>query len=68
MNTKHVQCVEDLEVFRRAYALSLDVHKVSLTFPKMEQYALALQLRRSSKSVCANIMEGFARQRQSSAE
>jgi four helix bundle protein len=52
--------VWDLEVFRRAYGLSLDVHRVSLTFAKIEQFGgLADQLRRSSKSVCANLAEGF---------
>ena len=58
----------DLKVFQASYQLALDIHKVSLTFPKIEQYALADQLRRSSKSVCANIAEGFARQRASKAE
>lgn len=60
--------VEDLDVFQRAYALSLAVHKESLNFPKIEQYALADQLRRSSKSVCANLAEGYSRQRASSAD
>jgi four helix bundle protein len=53
---------EDLEVFRRAYALSLEVHRVSLGFPRIEQWALADQIRRASKSICANLVEGFARQ------
>ena len=54
---------EDLDVFRRAYALSLELHRASLTFPKIEQYAgLADQLRRSSKSVCGLIVEGSGRQ------
>ena len=60
---------EDLEVFRRAYGVSLEVHRISLDFPKVEQYGgLADQLRRSSKSVCALIAEGSGRQRSSNAE
>ena len=59
---------EDLEVFRRAYALSLEVHKRSLDFPRIEQWALADQVRRASKSICANIAEGFGKQRQSRTE
>jgi four helix bundle protein len=62
------RCFEDMEVFRRAYGLSLEVHRASLTFPKVEQYALADQVRRSSKSVCATFAEGFGKQRQSKAE
>jgi four helix bundle protein len=59
---------EDLEVFKRAYRLSLEVHRASLRFPSLEQRALADQVRRASKSICANLAEGFAKQRQSSAE
>ena len=54
--------VEDLEVFRRAYALSLEVHRASLEWPRVEQHGgIADQLRRSSKSVCALLMEGAGR-------
>ena len=63
-----VRSFEDLDVYRRAYAIALELHKLSLKFPKIEQYALADQIRRASKSVCANIAEGFARQRSSSAD
>src|SRR5947209_13956953 len=59
---------EDLEVFRRAYRLSLEVHRASLEFPRIEQFALADQVRRASKSICANIAEGFGKQRQSRSE
>ena len=63
-----VSSFEDLDVFQRAYRVSLEVHEQSLRFPKIEQYALADQVRRASKSICANIAEGFAKQRRSSAE
>jgi hypothetical protein len=54
---------EDLDVFMRAYELSLELHRASLDFPKIEQYAgLADQLRRASKSVCGLIVEGSGRQ------
>jgi four helix bundle protein len=59
---------EDLEVFRRAYRVSLEVHRASLEFPRLEQYALADQLRRASKSICANVAEGYARQKRLKAE
>src|SRR5208283_6217367 len=59
---------EDLEVFRRAYRISLDVHRRSLEMPKIEQQALGDQVRRASKSICANIAEGFGRQHRSKAE
>ena len=59
---------EELEVFQRAYKVSLEIHRASLTFPQIEQYALADQVRRASKSICANLAEGFGKQSQSKAE
>ena len=63
-----VRSFEDLAVFKRAYRLSLEVHRLSLVFPGIEQRALGDQVRRASKSICANIAEGFGKQRQSAAE
>ena len=54
--------VDDLHVFRRAYALSLEIHRASLEWSRVEQVGgIASQLRRSSKSVCALMMEGGGR-------
>ncbi len=63
-----VKSFEDLEVFQRAYRLSLDIHHRSLKFPKVERYALAEQIRRASKSIAVNIAEGFGKQAGSKAE
>lgn len=63
-----IRDVKKLEVFKRAYTVSLSVHKQTLLFPKIEQYALADQMRRASKSICANLAEGFARQSYSKPE
>jgi four helix bundle protein len=60
--------VADLQVFQRAYALSLEVHRASLAFPQIEQFALADQVRRASKSICVNLAEGFAKRAYSQAE
>ena len=59
---------ERLEVFQRAYRVSLEIHRASLKFPGIEQRVLADQIRRASKSVCANLAEGFAKQAHSKAE
>ena len=59
---------ENLEVFQRAYRVSLDLHRASLQFPKIEQQALADQIRRASKSICGNIAEGYGKRRRSKAE
>lgn len=60
---------KDLIVYQKAFEISLDVHRQSQNFPKTEQYGgLADQMRRASKSICANIVEGFAKQQGSKAE
>ena len=51
-----------LNVYRKAYDLSLAIHRASLQFPKFEQYESASQLRRSTKSICSNMAEGLGRQ------
>jgi four helix bundle protein len=53
----------DLEVYKRAFQLSLEVHKTSLYLPKYELYEQGSQVRRSSKSITANIVEGYGRKR-----
>ena len=68
MTDKRVEAFEDLDVFQRAYRLSLEIHRKSLGFPPIEQRALGDQVRRASKSICANIAEGFAKQGRSAAE
>jgi four helix bundle protein len=61
--------VRTLKVYQRAYRLSLDLHRASLAWPKVEQYGgVADQLRRASKSVCALLVEGAGRQPGSDAE
>ena len=53
---------EKLDVFQEAFQLALHVHKITLAWPKHEQYGgIADQLRRSSKSICANLVEGLGR-------
>lgn len=51
--------VEDLEVYRRLVDLVMQVHDLTMKFPKFEMYELGSQLRRSSNSVAANLAEGF---------
>ena len=68
VSARPARSFEELDVFQRAYRLSLDIHRFSLTLPPIEQRALGDQLRRASKSVCANLAEGFGRQSASQVE
>ena len=58
---KAIKSFRDLQAYERAYQASLEIHRVSLAFPKYEQYELGGQVRRASKSVAMNIAEGFAK-------
>ena len=51
-----------LEVYKKSYRLALELHRLTLGFPRIEQYELAQQLRKSSKSIPANIAEGMGKQ------
>ncbi|MBL7919593.1 MAG: four helix bundle protein [Bacteroidia bacterium] len=53
------QGYKDLIVYKKAYAAAMEIFKESKGFPKEEIYSLTDQIRRSSRSVCANIAEGY---------
>jgi len=56
-----MKTVENLEVYRKAYEASLKVHRITQGFPAKEQYGgLGSQLRSSSKSIVANLVEGYS--------
>jgi four helix bundle protein len=54
---------KDLVVYQRAYALSMMVFEMSKRFPAEERFALTSQIRRSSRSVCLNLREAWAKRR-----
>jgi four helix bundle protein len=58
-----VQSAKELEVYRRAYVLAMAIYELSKTFPAEERYALTGQIRRSSRSVCPNLREAWAKRR-----
>lgn len=53
----------DLRVFQLAYQVAMEIFRVSKSFPADERYSLTDQIRRSSRSVAANIAEGFRKRR-----
>ena len=58
-----IKSPKDLIVYQKAYALATEIFKVSRTFPTEEKYSLTDQIRRSSRSVCTNIREAWAKRR-----
>jgi four helix bundle protein len=53
----------DLKVYQLAYKLAMDIFHLSKQFPREELYSLTDQIRRSSRSVAANLAEGFRKRR-----
>ena len=49
----------DLKVFQLSYKLAMEIFQLSRAFPQTENYSLTNQIRRSSRSVAANLAEGF---------
>jgi len=54
---------KDLDIYKKAHKLAIEIHEMSLDLPKFEMYEEASQIRRSSKSIKSNIVEGFGRRR-----
>jgi len=53
----------DLEVYKRAFAAAMRIFELTKAFPKEERYSLTDQIRRASRSVCANITEAWRKRR-----
>lgn len=53
----------DLEVYQIAFQSAMDIFEISKNFPREERYSLTDQIRRSSRSVCANLGEAWRKRR-----
>jgi four helix bundle protein len=53
----------DLIVYQKSYSLAMEIFEITLTFPKEERYSLVDQIRRSSRSVPANIAEAWVKRK-----
>ncbi|MBM3980343.1 MAG: four helix bundle protein [Planctomycetes bacterium] len=58
-----VQCAKELIVYQKAYQLAMDIYRLTKQFPAEERFALVSQIRRSSRSVCLNLREAWAKRR-----
>ncbi len=56
-----IKTVSDLDVFRMSYQIAMEIFQLSRLFPKEEKYSLTDQVVRSSRSVAANIAEGWGK-------
>jgi four helix bundle protein len=61
--TKRIRSVRELEVYKLAFNAAMEIFEISKYFPKEETYSLTDQVRRSSRSVCTNLSEGWRKRR-----
>ncbi len=53
----------DLDVYKKGFSAAMEIFRISKDFPTEERYSLTDQVRRSSRSVCANITEAWRKRR-----
>src|SRR5262245_23152132 len=58
-----IESHRDLQVYQKAFAASSEIIRLTKSFPKDEMYSLTDQIRRSSRSVCANLAEAWRKRR-----
>jgi four helix bundle protein len=58
-----INSAKDLKVYQKGYELAMSVFKLSKDFPAEEKFALTSQIRRSSRSICLNLREAWAKRR-----
>ena len=59
----YAKSAKELDVYKLAFDLAMEIFFISKKFPKEEQYSLTDQIRRSSRSVCANLREAWAKRK-----
>ena len=60
---KDIKHFRDLEVYRRAFNAAMEIFQMTKDFPAEEKYSLVDQIRKASRSVCANLSEGWRKRR-----
>ena len=61
--TKRIKSVRELEVYKLAFDTAMEIFRISKSFPKEETYSLTDQVRKSSRSVCTSLAEGWRKRR-----
>jgi len=63
MEKKLIKTHRDLDVYKLGFEIAMQIFQKSKSFPKEERYSLIDQVRRSSRSVCANLAEAWRKRR-----
>lgn len=60
---KRIKSIRDLNAYKLAFEAAMEIFEISKNFPSEEKYSLTDQIRRSSRSVCTNLAEGWRKRR-----
>ena len=63
LRKRDIKHFRDLEVYKRAFAAAMEIFQITKNFPTEEKYSIVDQIRRSSRSVCANMAEAWRKRR-----
>jgi len=63
LKMRRIYSVRDLDVYKLSFKTAMEIFEMTKKFPKEETYSLTDQVRRSSKSVCTNLAEGWRKRR-----
>ena len=61
--SQRIESAKELSVYKVAYELAMEIYEATKCFPTEEKFALISQIRRSSRSVCLNLREAWAKRR-----
>lgn len=59
----NIRSYRELRVYQSAFSLAMEIFEITKEYPQAEKYSMVDQMRRSSRSVCANIAEGWRKRR-----
>jgi len=59
----NIRSYRELRVYQNAFELAMDIFEITKTFPADKKYSMVDQMRRSSRSVCANLAEAWRKRR-----
>lgn len=62
-NTSRIQSFRELNVYKKAFDAAMEIFDLVKSFPSDERFSLTDQIKRSSRSVCANLAEGWRKRR-----
>ena len=63
MSREFIKDHRELEIYKMAFQAAMQIFELSKKFPPEEKYSLTDQIRRSSRSVCANLAEAWRKRR-----